>query len=190
MDQNSEAFRTEEIWEQFHEPLQWFVKRKIKNDMDVDDTVQNIFCAIHLNIQHLRAKEKMRSFIFAIAKNAVADYYRNKKKEEVLTEWMDGITEDNAEELNENHEIAECLKLMVNFLPDKYKEAILLTEFEDLTQKELAGRLGLSISGAKSRVQRARIKLKEMLIGCCQFEFDKLGNIIEYKKRCKDCQFC
>ena len=79
---------------------------------------------------------------------------------------------------------------MINSLPEKYKQALILTEFQNLTQKELAERMGLSVSGAKSRVQRARIKLKELLLGCCSLEFDHYGNVIDYEHKCSDCKFC
>jgi RNA polymerase sigma-70 factor (ECF subfamily) len=59
------------------------------------------------------------------------------------------------EESSLNNEMAKCLKNMIQYLPYKYKQALILTEYEDLTQKELALQLGISISGAKSRVQRA-----------------------------------
>ena len=80
---------------------------------------------------------------------------------------------------------------MIEGLPDAYREAIVLTEFEGLTQKELADRLGISLSGAKSRVQRARGQLKQMLLGCCQFEFDRRGGIIDCKPRVNNgCRGC
>ena len=74
-------------------------------------------------------------------------------------------------------------------MPEKYKQAIILTEYEGLTQK-LAEKLGLSLSGAKSRVQRARLKLKELLLNCCHFELDRFGNILEYHHKSKACNFC
>jgi len=52
---------------------------------------------------------------------------------------------------------------------------------------ELAARLGISISGAKSRVQRARQKVKDMLLTCCHYEFDRRGAILEYRQRCCCC---
>ncbi|HAH00091.1 MAG TPA: RNA polymerase subunit sigma-24, partial [Ktedonobacter sp.] len=67
-------------------------------------------------------------------------------------------------------ELIPCIKTMVDSLPNDYREALYLTEYEGLTQRELADRLGLSFSGAKSRVQRAREKLKVMLLDCCHFE--------------------
>ena len=55
----------------------------------------------------------------------------------------------------------------------------------------MAERLGLSLSGAKSRVQRGREQLKQMLLERCEFEFDRLGRIIDCKPRTKDaCQEC
>jgi RNA polymerase sigma-70 factor (ECF subfamily) len=81
---------------------------------------------------------------------------------------------------------------MVYSLPEPYGEAIRLTEFDGLTQKELAERLGISLSGAKSRVQRGREQLRKMLHECCTFEFDRRGKVIDCAPRgdggCKECE--
>jgi len=74
---------------------------------------------------------------------------------------------------------------MIYNLPEPYRDALVLTEFEGLTQQEMAKRLGISISGAKSRVQRGREQLKRMLLERCEFEFDRLGRIIDCKPRKK-----
>lgn len=80
---------------------------------------------------------------------------------------------------------------MIDNLPEPYREAVVLTELEGLTQKELAGRLGISLSGAKSRVQRGRQQLKEMLFDCCRFEFDRRGGVVDCEPRSKsDCPEC
>jgi RNA polymerase sigma-70 factor (ECF subfamily) len=80
---------------------------------------------------------------------------------------------------------------MVQSLPETYRQAIVLSEFEGLTQKELAARLDLSLSGAKSRVQRGRAQLKKMLLDCCRFEFDRRGTVIECEPRRKtSCPEC
>ena len=79
------------------------------------------------------------------------------------------------------------VKKLVDSLPYDYRQALLLTEYEGLSQRELAQRLGLSISGAKSRVQRAREKVRLMLLNCCHFQFDGLGRIIDYQPNCDCC---
>jgi RNA polymerase sigma-70 factor (ECF subfamily) len=72
---------------------------------------------------------------------------------------------------------------MVERLPGKYRQAVILTTYQGLTQKEMGKKLGLSLSGAKSRAQRAREKLKDMLMECCDFELDRFGKIIDYEPK-------
>jgi RNA polymerase sigma-70 factor (ECF subfamily) len=100
---------------------------------------------------------------------------------ETLVALEEDADRDVAQELIPN------VRVFIGRLPEVYRQAILLTEYEGLTQRELAERLGISLSGAKSRVQRAREKLKRMLLDCCHFEFDRLGRIIDYQPRCQCC---
>ena len=81
---------------------------------------------------------------------------------------------------------------MIRSLPDGYWEAVQLAEVEGLPQQAVADRLGLSLSGAKSRIQRGRAMLKDALDQCCHFEFDSRGNMMDYdpkpdRKVCRDC---
>ncbi|SHM65980.1 RNA polymerase sigma factor, sigma-70 family [Caldanaerovirga acetigignens] len=99
-----------------------------------------------------------------------------------------GITIDDEDEII--NELVLCLRNMIENLPDKYKQAIILTELGGLTQKELAQKLGISISGAKSRVQRRRRMLKEKFFECCEFQFDRFGNVIEYQHKESSCKYC
>jgi RNA polymerase sigma-70 factor (ECF subfamily) len=76
---------------------------------------------------------------------------------------------------------------MVDALPESYREALRLTEYAGLSQKQLGERLGISFSGAKSRVQRARAKIKQQLLDCCHFQLDHAGRIVDYQPRCACC---
>jgi RNA polymerase sigma-70 factor (ECF subfamily) len=80
-------------------------------------------------------------------------------------------------------DLKTAFRRMIHSLPEPYREAVVLTDLEGLTQKELAGRLSISLSGAKSRVQRGRQKLKEMLLDCCRFEFDRRGGVVDCEPR-------
>jgi RNA polymerase sigma-70 factor, ECF subfamily len=180
----------EDIWVEFSTPLKSFIKRRVKNNQDVEDILQSVFYKIHTNISNLNGAGKVHAWIYRITRNAIADFYRSQAKQANFEELQNDIIEDSQEDDTINHEIAQCLKTMIQYLPEKYKEAIILTEFHNLTQKELGEKLGLSVSGAKSRVQRARIKLREMLLGCCYIELDRLGNVIDYKHKCSDCKYC
>jgi len=138
----------------------------------------------------LMQDNKIHVWIYRITRNTITDYYRNSSKKLEVTGLPENLESGTDEELSANTEIAACLKVMIDNLPQNYKQAILLTEFQNMTQKELSDKLGISISGAKSRVQRARKMLKEMLLGCCHLETDRRGNIIEYKHKKNKCKYC
>ena len=76
---------------------------------------------------------------------------------------------------------------MAASLPEPYREALLLTEFGGLSQQQLADQLGISLSGAKSRIQRARKKIRDDLLTCCHFEFDRYGRVVDYWEHCCCC---
>jgi RNA polymerase sigma-70 factor (ECF subfamily) len=177
------------IWEDFNEPLKKFILKRVQNEHDADDLLQEVFVKISVSLETLLDDDKLHAWIYRITRNIIVDYYRSKKSLEALPEDLVDPEEVTQNE-NANAEMAACLKGMIYQLPEKYKEALLLTEFQNFTQKELADKLGMSVSGAKSRVQRARSMLKEILLGCCSLEFDRFGNVIDYQQIQKNCKNC
>lgn len=75
---------------------------------------------------------------------------------------------------------------MVEELPHPYRHALLSTDFGEQTQAQLAQELGISLSGAKSRVQRARKMLGEALRRCCEVEIGGDGRVSDFRR--KDCR--
>jgi RNA polymerase sigma-70 factor, ECF subfamily len=181
---------TECIWHELSHNLRRFINKRVANEYDAEDILQNVFIKIHENSVYLNDGTKLQTWVFRITNNAIIDYYRSTKSGMDYTTLAD-IASDEIQ-LNDDvkAEAAACIKTILQHLPDKYREAIILAELTHLPQKDVAAALGLSLSGAKSRVQRARKKLKEMLLGCCQFEFDRRGGVIDYKRKNNDCKFC
>ncbi|WAH38130.1 RNA polymerase sigma factor SigZ [Alicyclobacillus dauci] len=183
---------TQHIWEEFSGKLQGFIFSRVNNQFDADDILQDVFRKIHDNIDSVEDDAKIQGWLFRIARNTIIDHYRSKAKNNSVPiddkEDMFAAPEEEVANLNET--VASWLNATIADLPDKYREAIVLTEIEGLTQKELAERLGISLSGAKSRVQRGREKLKEMILDCCHLEFDRLGNVIDYTRNESCCAKC
>lgn len=170
------------IWEDFHKELRTYVAKTIRNQADTDDIMQDVFVKIIRNIEKVNKAENLRQYLYGIVKNAIKDYFNNQERNN--NEIPDLVFEEEIESLNII--IADKLKPFINQLPEKYKEALLITEFQNISQKELAEKLNISYSGAKSRVQRGKEKLKEQLLDCCVFQSDIYGNIIEVKqKKCR-----
>src|SRR5712692_2815280 len=177
---------TEKVWEEFHPKLKQFILKRIPDEQSAEDILQDVFLKIHTRIDTLRDEEKLQSWMYQIARNAIADYYREHKTTAELSEEF-LAPEETVFDDDVIKDLIPGVKAMVESLPAEYREALILTEYEGLTQRELAERLGLSFSGAKSRVQRAREKLKGMLLECCHFEFDRLGKVIDYQPKCGCC---
>ena len=177
---------TENVWQEFNAKLKQFIIKRVPDEQSAEDILQDVFVRIHTHIDTLSDGHKLQSWIYQITRNAVCDYYRDRRIIAGITETLDLPEEDDQNDLERM--LALSLGEMVDCLPDIYRQALILTEYEGLTQRELARRLGLSFSGAKSRVQRAREKLREMLLECCHLEFDRRGRIIDYQPRCHNCE--
>ena len=184
------ALSTDQIWQEFSDRLRSFILRRVRSEHDAEDILQDVFWKIHNNINTLKQRDKLESWIYRITRNRITDYYRHQAREpsdisEMPEPGAAPVTGGDTPE-----EVVACLKPMIDDLPEKYRQAILLTEYEDLSQKAMAQKLGLSLSGAKSRVQRAREKLKETLLSCCHFEFDQFGHVLDYKPKDQTCRYC
>lgn len=176
----------DQVWRASSASLYRFIRARVKDQATADDILQDVFLRALTRIETLRDETKLASWLYQIARHAIIDHYRRQKPTAELDETVAAF--DDAEE-NLEREIAECLPEFVELLPSSYRDALVLSELEGLPQKQVAQKLGLSLSGAKSRVQRAREKIKQMLLACCDFEFDRLGKIIDYRQKC-DPQTC
>jgi RNA polymerase sigma-70 factor (ECF subfamily) len=167
------------IWNEFHKELRTYIARTIRNQEDTDDVMQDVFVKIILNIEKVKNAENLRKYLYGIVRNTIRDYFNNLARNR--NKIPDYVVEEESELLNRI--IASKLKSFIDQIPEKYKEALLLTEFQDISQKELAEILNISYSGAKSRVQRGKEKLKAELLACCVFQSDIYGNIMEVKQK-------
>ena len=173
--------QTEHIWNVCHEPLKQFIHKRVSDQDRVDDILQDVFIKIHTKIDTLKDNSKISSWIYQVTRNTIIDYYRSHKN---LLKYVDDIESmpvlDDEDDISiPMQEMADGLINVVKTLPEKYAEALIAVDFNGHSQKSLSEKLGISRSGARSRVQRARQMLKDNLMRCCHFEFDKYGTIID-----------
>lgn len=178
----------ENIWQEFSVKLRQFIRGRVSDDATADDILQDVFLKIQKRLGQLDDSSKLQGWLYLIARNAIIDHYRVRKK---TVELPETLLDETANDDPDIEGLKIAFRRMIDALPEPYREAIVLTELEGLTQKELAERLGISVSGAKSRVQRGREQLKRALLDCCQFEFDRRGQVIDCSPRsnggCPEC---
>jgi RNA polymerase sigma-70 factor (ECF subfamily) len=162
--------------------LKKFIARRVPNSADVEDVLQETLIKIHRSIGCLAPNSNLYAWVYKVTRNAIIDHHRRQQANSHL-DPLHALPEDFAQKAVSRDvlgEIAPCLRPMLDYLPEKYAEAVRLSDLEDVPQAELAKRLGLSLSGAKSRVQRGREQLKTLLADCCRFEFDCRGKVVDY----------
>ncbi|MFT4841730.1 MAG: RNA polymerase sigma-70 factor (ECF subfamily) [Planctomycetota bacterium] len=170
---------TEELWRTFRSPLHRFVRARVRNEADAEDVLSDVFLKLHEHSADLDSVTDPRAWLYRTTRNAVIDYYRRKTTSEPTADLY-----DLPAQLPDTHEkeLAQCVARLMESLQEKDREALQLIG-QGMSQEELARREGLSPTGARSRVQRARARLGEAFRACCRLEFDGAGKVIDWYKR-------
>jgi RNA polymerase sigma-70 factor, ECF subfamily len=172
------------VYTQFHQVLLGFIKSKVNNHQDAEDLLQNVFIKVSNSMGDLNRKEKLQSWIYAIARNAVIDYYRTNASKKSLAIEGDISDSFTNEEYNDTTKGLDCCLIdFVNQLPDEYRDIIIDVELRGVKQKDLAEKYDLAYPSIRSRVQRGREKLKQILLQCCHIKWDNRGNILDVVSR-------
>ena len=175
------SLETGQVWNEFSDCLRGFILKRVGNEHQADEILQDAFVKIHKNLNKLQDEKNLRPWLYQIVRNTIADYYRNRTISEELQQNEAEIAEEATLGKEASEEIGPCLKALIERLPERDRKVIEEVEFVGLSQRELSEKLKLSVSGTKSRVQRARGRLKGLLVECCSFELDRQGNVLDYQ---------
>lgn len=165
---------------EFSGRLRAFVRARINNPQDAEDLTQDILLRVFKSRAELRDPSRLEPWIYQAARNTIVDFYRRRRPGEELPA---NLTADE-------HSFDDVARILRNSslrflqtLPDIYRIPLELSDLQGLSIAEIADRLKLGLSATKSRLQRGRALLRDKLMGCCQFEFDSRGTIIDYRQR-------
>jgi RNA polymerase sigma-70 factor (ECF subfamily) len=168
-----------ETWRSYREELVGFVRRRVGDAALADDVVHDVLLKALAQLETLEDPARLRAWLYRITRNAIADHYRAQRPAEPLPDDFEAEAPVEEVELAER-ELARCLTPLLGALSPPYREALTLAEVDGLSQREIARRAGLSLSGAKSRVQRARRMVRDALLACCRVELDRRGGVVDY----------
>lgn len=171
---------------ELHDRLHGFILARVRDPHLAQDLTQDTLLKAGRALATARI-QNMEGWLFRIARNAVADHYRSSRDQ---VEWQESAhgetTNDSAltsEEATLHEELASYVRHVVEQLAEPHREVLRLAEYEGLSQKEIARRLGISLTCAKSRVQRARAEVKRTIESCCRVATDAYGQVTDYKRR-------
>jgi RNA polymerase sigma-70 factor (ECF subfamily) len=131
---------------------------------EAEDIVQDVMLRAHESMHTLESPDRLSAWLARIASNRIIDHYRSRRPAEELPDDLAAAEPEDDPVVA----LAPCLPVMVERLPATYREAVRLSELEEVPQRDVARRLGISLSGAKSRVQRGRALLRQIVEACCR----------------------
>jgi RNA polymerase sigma-70 factor, ECF subfamily len=171
---------------QYREALYRFVIGRVKDRAAAEDIVHDVLVRAHEKQSQLRDQARLAPWLYQMTRNAITDHHRAQKPHEEVPEDL-AAPEEEREALQE---LARCLTPLIQQLPERYRTALEMSELQGLTQQETAEHLGISLSGAKSRVQRARAKLEDLVHQCCRIELNGRGSVVDYEPRHRCTSLC
>ncbi|MHC2990347.1 hypothetical protein OB13_01620 [Pontibacter sp. HJ8] len=171
------------VWEGLKDNLYRFILKRVKNQVEAEDILQEVFIKIHLNLDNLTNHANVQAWAYQITRNQIVDFY---KKTRHAVELQDTTLEKLPEP--ERKLMYCCFESFIHELPQKYRKVIELINFEGKKQQEVAELLGVSLANTKSRVHRAKEMLKEKFVTCCQFTLDDHGKLTG-EQNCQRCGF-
>lgn len=202
------------FWDNNKDKLKAFIRASVRQKSETEDILQEIYLQAAAHFATLQENDKFTSWIFTITRNYLYRHFQQEKKFlyveedvfEMIGEQSDFLQEqktlrDLADQCMEKignpsallqADIASIYEKILDQFPDYekipliYLEAFVECDVKQISQQAFADKKGISLSAAKSRVQRAREKIKQLFMECCFFEFDARGSVVNYTPICKD----
>ena len=184
---NGADLRFEQVYEDYHDKILRYLAGMV-GECEAEDLTQEVFVKISLGLENFRGEASLNTWVYRIAANAAIDLLRRSSTRGDKSLQLEGCAERAGEDLGSNglagseqrvikQEMNDCIRQVINSLPDDYRAVIILSELEDLPDSEIAEILGVSLQTAKIRLHRARARLRQELQNECVFYQDEHGKL-------------
>lgn len=163
-----------------HEPeLRGWMRHKITNSAEADDLLQDLFLKALRQGDRFCSVQNARAWLFEVARNTLADRLRVGRETVELPEDLPAVID----EIDTVDTLTACLPRVLSELSEQDREVITLCDLQGMPQAEFATFKGLNLSAAKSRLQRARLRLREHMSQVCQVRLDDSGHVSDFVLR-------
>lgn len=165
-----------ESMRRYSSALLGFAHKRLRNPDDAEDAVQDVFVRAIRYRHSFGAARSQKAWLFQVMRSVISDHYRRKQV-------MPGEIEIHAQQLSERpedprREMEGCVDFLAGRIPASQGAAVLAVDRRKISQKDVAQKNGLPPSTIKSRVQRGRARLKQLLLSCCFQENQITGRVI------------
>ena len=167
-------------WSSHAPELKRYLDQRLGDADEAADLLQDTFIKALRQGRGFCAVQNPRAWLFQVTRNALTDRLRTQREHLPLPEDLAAPSGTPQSPLDR---LAQCLPRVLAELSEADRLALTLCDIEGQPQQVLADVLGLSLPGAKSRVQRARTRLQRRLVEACQVRFDEQGRVCCFTPR-------
>ncbi len=176
----------QEIYAEYYPKIAGYLRRLV-GGLDAEDAAQEAFVKISRSLDRFRGESSLSTWIYRIATNTAMDHLRKASRktlqvteEDLLPTEGDRIPEDAGPRLDTlliRKDMNECIRGLVNELPDNYRTVLMLGDLEGFSNAEIGDVLGLSLDTVKIRLHRARLALKKSMDSACDLYRDERNEL-------------
>jgi RNA polymerase sigma-70 factor (ECF subfamily) len=171
-------------WQAHEGELRGYLRHRLSDHDDADDVLQDVFVKAMREGQGFCTLGNPRAWLFQVARNALVDRLRTSHPHEALTDQLSETTPlINSEPMAPIDALADCLSRTLGELPAEDAAILRACDLEGQTQRAFAEADGLSLPAVKSRLLRARRRLRERMSQACQVRFEADGRVASHVPR-------
>lgn len=170
-------------WRLHKEALRSFLVHRSGCAAEADDLLQEVFVRVVAQGAAFCEVENPRAWLFHVARNLLVDRLRSAKAQIPLPDDLCSEAAQESEPIEPIDLLSHCLPRVLSELSLEDRAAIVSCDIEGMAQKTFAERQGLTLPAAKSRVLRARRRLRAQLSAACQLKFDEQGKLSGFVPR-------
>ncbi|WP_439112663.1 sigma-70 family RNA polymerase sigma factor [Hydrogenophaga sp.] len=173
------------LWSRHEAELRRWLLSRAPNASEVDDLLQDVFLKTLKHREHLESISQPRAWLFEVTRNTLTDRFRGSRESLPLPEDFEAMPAP-VEQADTVDTLAQaCLPRVLAELDPQDREAIELCDLQGMPQAHFAQLKQLTLSAAKSRVQRARKRMRERMTSACQVSFDDTGRVDDFIPRAR-----
>lgn len=154
----------EKIVIEYRQDAERFAEKIILDAYLAEDIVQDAFVCLYVQRHKYKRKYSLKTYLYTIIKNKCVDYIR-KQSRLMLTDDFDIVENQSPESILMHKEHIEQIKHGLSQIRKPYQLAIHLVDYEELTYKEAAKIMEMSLSGFKVTLMRARKQFRSQVEG-------------------------
>ena len=162
--------------EELETPVASYLRRYCGDDQIAQDLTQETLIRVARALPEFNGRSSLKTWAFSIANRVASDYYRRRARSLPEVSFDDDMEiVDDAPETDQRliiDEMNECVREVIDTLPEAYRAALILRDLEGLSVAEVAEVSDCSLATAKIRIHRARKRLEEALGKTCEFYAD------------------